>query len=54
MVAVQGNLGVIFKDPVVGNLRRWQVAMVVDNGHSGRKIMVQQPGRFGLEEKILA
>jgi hypothetical protein len=53
MVAFEPNLSQIFKAAVGGDLLRRQVAVVVNNRHSRRVVVVEPPCGFGLEQKIV-
>jgi hypothetical protein len=53
MIAIQPDLRKVFKPAVIGNVLWIQMAMVIDDGHSGCVLMVQGPGRLCLQQKIL-
>ena len=53
MVSAKPELRDVFPAPVVGDLRRVEVAMVIDEGLVLRKTVVEAPGGLRLEEKVV-
>ena len=53
VVAVQPGLGQVVKAFVFGNLLRWQVVVVINDGHFMGILVVEQPRRLTLQQKIL-
>src|SRR6516162_3017896 len=53
MISVQPNLGKVFKLLVFSNFLGRQMTMIIDDGHALRILMVQTPGCFIIEQKVL-
>ena len=53
VVAPQPDLGDVLELPVLVDLPGDQMAVVVDDGHGRREIVVEMPGGGGVQQKIL-